>query len=1015
MKPATSTYPRIDLAAVRARLAGAHGRQYWRNLDEVAQTPEFAEFLHREFPAQASEWTDDVSRRNFLKLMSASLALAGLTACTRQPIEKIVPYVKQPEKLVLGKPLYFATAMQHDGFATGLLVESHEGHPTKIEGNPEHPASLGATSIFDQAAILDLYDPDRSQAVLHAGDISTWGAFLSAIDSALEPQKSRQGAGVRILTETVTSPTLEAQLQTLLKKLPLARWHQFQPITRDNVRAGSRLAFGEIAETHYDFEKASVILSLDANFLFYHPERLRYTRHFTNGRRLSAGLKEMNRLYVAESTPTITGSMADHRLPVNSGEIVDIAHAVMQQMDAAGGPSVKHAANARTKWIAALAADLRQNRGSSIVIAGEQQPPAVHALAHRMNHALGNVGKTVTYRASAEAQPLDQLESFRQLTQEMAAGQVELLVILGGNPALTAPADVSFAEHLQKVKMVVHLGLEPDETAAYAHWHIPQTHFLEAWSDTRAFDGTVSIVQPLIQPLYDNRSAHEVIEAMIQQPVRSNYDLVRDHWRQQKLGGDDFEQAWRKAVHDGSLQGTGLPARAVRLKEQGRELPAGSAGQESKPSGLEISFHPDPSIWDGRFANNGWLQELAKPITKLTWDNAALISPALAQSHQLTNGEIVELRFRDRSVRAPVWIVPGQSENSVAVQVGYGRSRVGRVGSGTGFDAYPLRASDAMWFGSGLEIAKTGEHYLLATTQQQHAIQGKDNLQNRDVLFTGTLEQFRKNPHFIDQEIRRADIKNPGLPDTLYNPQEHEYEGYRWGMAVDLTTCIGCNACVIACQSENNIPVVGKDQVQKGRDMVWIRIDSYFRGGMDQPEINHVPVPCMHCENAPCELVCPVAATVHDHEGLNLMVYNRCVGTRYCSNNCPYKVRRFNFFQYADYHLPSLKPMRNPDVTVRWRGVMEKCTYCVQRISAARITAKEQNRKIRDGEVITACAQACPADAISFGDISDPNNRVSKIKAQPLDYNMLGDLNTRPRTTYIAKVRNPRPDLENEA
>jgi molybdopterin-containing oxidoreductase family iron-sulfur binding subunit len=797
MKPATTIYPQIDLAAIRARLEGAQGRQYWRSLDEVAQTPEFTEFLHREFPVQASEWTDDVSRRNFLKLMGASLALSGLTACTRQPIEKIVPYVKQPEELVLGKPLFFATAMQHDGFATGLLVESHEGHPTKIEGNPEHPASLGATSVFDQAAILGLYDPDRSQAVLHAGDISTWGAFLAGINSVLEPQKSKQGAGFRILTETVTSPTLAAQLQTLLKKFPSARWDQYQAISRDNVHAGARLAFGEVVETHYDFEKARVILSLDSNFLFYHPERLRYTRQFTNGRRLGAGVNEMNRLYVAESMFTITGSMADHRLALNSGEIADLARAVRQQIDSSAEPNVKQSGNLRERWIAALASDLRKNRGASIVIAGEQQPPAVHALAHRMNDALGNVGKTVTYTASAEARPTDQLASLRQLTQEMAAGQVDLLVILGGNPVFTAPADVPFAENLPKVKTVVHLGLEQDETSAYAHWHIPQTHFLEAWSDTRAFNGTVSIVQPLIQPLYDNHSAHEVIDAMIQEQGRGNYELVREYWQQQKLGGNDFEQAWRKAVHDGIVPDTKLQVRAVRLKTQdGGE--ASSDGLGSKTSGLEISFHPDPSIWDGRFANNGWLQELAKPITKLTWDNAALISPALAQSRQLANGDVVELRFRGRSVRAPVWIVPGQAENSVAVYLGYGRTRVGRVGAGTGFNAYSLRTSDAIWFGPGLEVVKTGEHYLLATTQQHHVIQGKDNLQNRDVLFTGTLEQFRADPHFVDQEIKKADAENPSREDTLYNPKEHDYDGYRWGMMVDLTTCIGCNACVTA-------------------------------------------------------------------------------------------------------------------------------------------------------------------------------------------------------------------------
>lgn len=1010
MKPATTSYPQIDLAAIRARLAGVQGQQYWRSLEEVAQTTEFQDFLHREFPANASEWMDDVSRRNFLKLMGASLALAGLTSCTRQPIQEIVPYVKQPEELVLGKPLFFATAMQHDGFATGLLIESHEGHPTKIEGNPGHPASLGATSVFDQASILDLYDPDRSQSVLNAGNTSTWGAFLSAINSALEHQQAKHGAGVRILTETVTSPTLAAQIQAVLKKFPSAKWHQFQPILRDNVHEGAQMAFGEIVETHHHFEKARVVLSLDSDFLFSHPQRLRYARKFTDGRRLSAGMKEMNRLYVVESTPSITGSMADHRLSANAGEIENIARGLARQISAAPEPGAKSSGDARAAWITAVIGDLQKNRGTGIVIAGERQPPSVHALAHVMNHALGNVGETVTYGASAEAQPVNQLQSLRQLVQDMAAGQVDILVILGGNPVFTAPADLQFAEQLAKVKMCVHLSREQDETAAYSHWFIPQTHFLETWSDSRAFDGTISIMQPLIQPLYDNRSAHEVLEAMIQQPVRGSYEIVREHWRQQKLW-PDFEKSWRRALHDGIISGTQSPPKMVQLKTRTNEAPAASTGRSSASSSLEITFHPDPSIWDGRFANNGWLQELAQPISKLTWDNAALISPALAQRDKLANGDVVELRFRGRALRAPVWILPGQAENSIALRVGNGRARVGRVGTGAGFNAYKLRASDAMWFGSGLEITKTGDHYLLVTTQKNHVVQGNDNLQNRDILFTGTLEQFQTDPHFVDKEIKQVDAENPPRTDTLYNPNEHDYDGNRWGMAIDLTTCIGCNACVMACQSENNIPVVGKAQVNKGRDMLWIRIDSYFSGGPDNPAINHMPVLCMHCQNAPCELVCPVAATVHDHEGLNLMVYNRCVGTRYCSNNCPYKVRRFNFLQYADYHTPSLKPMRNPNVTVRWRGVMEKCTYCIQRISAIRITAKEQNRRIRDGEIMTACQQACPAEAIVFGDISDPNSKVSKIKAHPLDYNMLGDLNTRPRTTYIAKVRNPNPEL----
>ncbi|HWF19657.1 MAG TPA: 4Fe-4S dicluster domain-containing protein, partial [Verrucomicrobiae bacterium] len=783
------------------------------------------------------------------------------------------------------------------------------------------------------------------------------------------------------------------------------------------AREGARIAFGEVAEAHCHFEKAKVVVALDSNFLLEHPQRLRYAREFTNGRRLAAGAKEMNRLYVAESTPTITGATADHRLPVSSSDIAKIASDLLHQLEGNGNATAKSPADVRPRWIAAVAAELQKNRGAGIVIAGEQQPPLVHAIVHRLNDILGNAGQTVTCTSSAEAQPVNQLSSLRELARDMAAGRVELLVMLGGNPVFTAPADFAFATQLARVKTCVHVSLEEDETSAHCHWHIPRTHFLEEWSDTRSFDGTVSIAQPLIAPLYENRSALEVMavlnEQLQQQAIPGSYEIVREYWQQQKLG-PDFEKAWRKAVHDGLMANTASRPKQVRLNTQ--EIDSQIARlNNSAAETLEISFHPDPSIWDGRFANNGWLQELAKPISKLTWDNAALISPALAQKRQLSTGDVVELRFKGRKVRAPVWIMPGQAENSVALHLGQGRTRTGRVGNGVGFDAYQLRVSDALWFGSGLEIAKTGERHQLVTTQLQHVIEGRDNLQDRGILFTGTLAQFRDDPKFLDKEIKQADAETPPRDETLYDPKEHDYAGYRWGMAIDLTTCIGCNACIMACQSENNIPVVGKDQVQKGRDMLWIRVDSYYSGGMDNPEINQMPVPCMHCENAPCELVCPVAATLHDHEGLNLMVYNRCVGTRYCSNNCPYKVRRFNFLQYADYHTPSLKPMRNPNVTVRWRGVMEKCTYCIQRISAARITADEQNRRIRDGEVVTACAQACPADAIVFGDLSDPNSKVSRIKAEPLNYNMLGELNTRPRTTYIAKVRNPNPELEKPA
>ncbi|MDB6064260.1 MAG: molybdopterin oxidoreductase, iron-sulfur binding subunit [Pedosphaera sp.] len=1000
MKPLAPDTTPLDFAAIRSRLAGTHGQEYWRSLDELAQTKDFQQVLHREFPALASEFTDEVSRRNFLKLMGASLALAGLTSCTRQPIRQIVPYVKQPEEIIPGIPLSFATAMQWDGFATGLLVVSHEGHPTKIEGNPDHPSSLGATNVFHQASLLDLYDPDRSQAVTNVGEITTWSLFQTALNNALEEQKPKRGAGLRILTETVTSPTLSAQLQELLKTFPAAKWHQYQPNTRDNAHQGARMTFGEWVEPRYYFDKARVILSLDSDFLFSHPEGLRYTRKFTEGRRVSQEHASMNRLYVAESTPSITGSMADHRLPTSSADVENLARALAHRLGVDFKSTPPSSINGTLdKWIAAVALDLQNNQGSCLVVPGDRQPPVVHALAHMMNQKLGNFGKTLDFTASAEAQPIDQLQSLRELVQDMDAGRVECLVILGGNPVFSAPADFAFAEQLSKVKLRVHLSPQQDETSAYCHWHIPETHFLEAWSDARAFDGTTSIIQPLIAPLYDTKTVHELAEVMMQRPLRSDYDIVRDYWRT-RLSGSDFESAWRKALHDGLISGTELPPRHLQIKSPDSLPPASPAQQTDKASALEVSFLPDPSIWDGRFANNGWLQELSKPFTKLTWDNAALISPALAEQRQLSNGDIVQLGFHGRTVRAPVWIMPGQAANSVTLHLGYGRTRVGRVGEGTGFNAYSLRTSDAMSFGSGLELTKTGARHLLASTQLEHSVHG------RNIVRHGTIEEFRAKPGFLNEKS-----ETPPPEETLYNAGEFKNSGPAWGMVINLSTCIGCNACVLACQSENNIPVVGKDQVSRGRDMLWIRVDQYFKGGLENPTISNQPVPCMHCENAPCELVCPVEATLHDHEGLNLQVYNRCVGTRYCSNNCPYKVRRFNFLRYSDYRDESLKPMRNPNVTVRWRGVMEKCTYCIQRISATRIQAEKENRRIGGNEVVTACQQVCPAEAIIFGDINDPNSNVAKLKARPLNYSMLGELNTRPRTTYLARLSNPNPDL----
>ncbi|HXF06895.1 MAG TPA: TAT-variant-translocated molybdopterin oxidoreductase [Blastocatellia bacterium] len=984
------------------------GREYWRSLEEWHNPGLVRLKAEREFFDHAAEWTDPVSRRQFLKLMGASLALAGVTGCVRQPDETIVPFVRAPEEVIPGKPLFYATTMTEHGFGLGLLVESHEGRPTKIEGNPNHPASLGATDIFAQASVLTLYDPDRSQVVLHRGRISTWEAFVAALGAALQEQRAKKGAGLRLLTETVTSPTILWLIEQVLARFPEAKWHHFEPVTRDNVRAGTRLAFGQEVNVYYRFDAAEVIVSLDGDFLTSFPGSVRYARDFASRRRAPDGSFAFNRLYVLEPAPTLSGAMADHRIPVRASDIEDIARAIAQAIGVPGIPiNPAFASSPLVTTVAQIVQDLQRHRGSSLVVVGEGQRPVVHAIAHAINHTLGNVGKTVFYTDPVAPHPSLQLESLHDLVEAMAAGQVEVLLILGGNPLFTAPVDFRFAERLGKVKLRIHVGLYADETAELCHWHIPEAHYLESWGDARAFDGTASLIQPLIAPLYGGKSVIEILAVVAGQPGRSAYELVREYWRT-RVPSDQFERFWQTSLHDGVIAGSAFPARQPDLAlpaiiERARESleppPVNNRGSAGSDSSLEIVLRPDPTIGDGRYANNGWLQELPKPLTKLTWDNAVHISPVLAERLGLRNEQIVEVRFRDRPVvRGPVWIMPGQANDSVLIHFGYGRRRAGRVGTGMGFDAYRLRASDALWFGSGVDLVATADRYPLACTQEHFLMEG------RNLVRAAALGEYEQNPAFA----RMGHDLQPEK--TLYPPVEAD--GPAWGMVIDLSACIGCNACVVACQAENNIPIVGKGEVLRGREMHWIRIDRYFEGEPTTPRIHHQPVLCMHCENAPCEVVCPVGATVHSREGLNEMVYNRCVGTRYCSNNCPYKVRRFNFLQYADTTTPSLKLMRNPNVTVRTRGVMEKCTYCVQRINAARIQAKKEDREIRDGEIVTACQAACPTQAIVFGNIADPTSRVARLKAHPLNYGILTELNTKPRTTYLAKLRNPYREVE---
>ena len=1053
------------------------GKKYWRSLEELADSPVFREFVAREFPQQAEEWHSAVERRTFLKLMGASLALAGLSGCVFQPPEKIVPNVKQPEEQVPGKSLFFATALPLFGAATPVLVRSNEGRPTKIEGNPDHPNNRpldfpaedpyrdprgsSATDIFTQASILDLYDPDRSQTLTYREDIRTWTAFVGEMRSKLDEQQQKQGAGIRFLTESIISPTLGAQMQELRRTLPQARWHQYEPANRDNARTGAVAAFGQPVNTTYRFDLAQRILSLDCDFLSpTFPGYLRYSREFIGGRRITETNREMNRLYVVETTPSNTGAMGDHTWVIKPSELEAIAKSI-----AAGvvSQSPTGTATVNLPWIEPLVRDLQQHRGASIVLAGNGQPPIIHALAHAMNNALGNVGKTVFHTDPIEVESVDHRDSLQTLIEDIDAGRVELLIILGGNPVYNTPADLKLDfNRLDKHKNMVrvHLSEYKNETSEVCHWHVPAAHYLEAWGDTRSYDGTVTIMQPLIEPLYEGKTAYELLAIFSDQYDRKPYEIVRSFWQanqgQAQTAGagtaqrnqsaqqtpapaaaapapavspapapaapaPDFETWWRQAVHDGFIGDSALPVKTVALSS-GWANQQPSSAQQPAAGTFELVFRTDPSVYDGRFANNGWLQELPKPLTKITWDNVAIISPNSAQQLVGTTYNRGAVKGREhyvsvvdlvnpqgQTVAAPLWIMPGQPDGVITVHLGYGRRLAGSNGN-VGFDAYQIRTSFAPWYTTGMQVRRTPAEYLLATTQLHFNLEDPEfSRTERDVVRSETLE------HFLHGEGHHEEHQHPTIyPDYDYKNQAENAPNYAWGMAIDLNNCIGCNACTVACQSENNIPVVGKNEVVRSREMHWIRLDTYFRGfEPNRPEgVNFMPVPCMHCENAPCEPVCPVHATVHSAEGLNDMVYNRCVGTKYCSNNCPYKVRRFNFFLYQKWDEPRYQLMRNPEVSVRSRGVMEKCTYCVQRIQNGKIQAELEDRKLRDGEVVTACQAVCPTEAIVFGDINDPNSRVSKLKANERNYSLLGELNTRPRTTYLSQLKNPNPEIK---
>ena len=979
---------KVDLGQLREKLAAGRGPAFWRTLEEAAETEDLKEYVEQEFPGLSGQIPQGVDRRNLLKVMGASLAMAGAAACTKMPQEAILPYVRQPENIIPGEPMFYATAYVTAGYARGVLVESHVYRPTKIEGNPDHPASLGSTTIFEQASLLNLYDPDRSESVLFRGGLSTWGQFTGALSSEAQSIGGRKGEGLAVLSGATTSPTLISQMNALMAQWPSTKWYTHEPSVNPAVASAAKKIAGHSAFVSYDFSQADVILSLESDFLNQGPATLKYARQFSAKRAVDNGQTPV-RYYAVESSPSVSGSIADHRFSVKSGAIAPIAY----QLAKALGVAAPEVTGTAPEWLSKVAEDLSKNKGHCVVVPGEYQPESVQLAAYAINAALGNVGTTVKVLESS----VPDTYSLEDLAADLNNGHVETLIIFGSNPVYDAPASLDFLAAMRKARLVVRLGHYFDETSRWSHWHVPAVHYLESWSDARAFDGTATILQPLVEPLYKGKSAHEILSVLLGKPDATPHDLVKAYW--QNVSPNGFDAFWKTSLHNGVVAGT---AAAVLNAPASPEL-AGLTPPEA--SEWEVTFHPDPTVGDGAFSNNGWLQELPKPQTKTTWDNLIFIRPSDAEKLGVHKGDLLKVTVKDNSVTGPVWITPNQAQGSVAVFFGYGRTASGRVGNRIGYDAYSIQDATARFISSGT-VSKAAGTYDIANSQDTQT------MHDRAPVRAAEFAEFKEHPDFPTAEEKPTP---QGL--SLYPQSEWKYPDHKWGMTIDLNICTGCSACAIACQAENNIAVVGKDQVSRGRHMHWIRIDQYYSGNgtLDEPQTYNQPVPCMQCENAPCEVVCPVAATVHSQEGLNQMVYNRCVGTRYCSNNCPYKVRRFNFYLFSDWDTESLKGMRNPDVTVRSRGVMEKCSYCVQRIQEVKIKAdKEGDRKIVDGEILTACQQACPTQAIKFGDLNDPNSLVAESAASKRNYNLLDDLNTRPRTTYLGYVRNSNEALRGQ-
>jgi MoCo/4Fe-4S cofactor protein with predicted Tat translocation signal len=991
----------------------------WRSLEEREGSPALIKAARREFPPGASE-LDGVPRRDFIHLMGASLAATGV-ACMR-PGQKIVPYVRRPPEVTPGNALHFATACTLDGFASGLLVDSHSGRPTKIEGNPDHPDSIGATRVLDQALLLGLYDPERARQLRHRGRPLAWRSFLGAIATRSEELARDGGAKLRFLVEPSSSPLLGDLRARILERFPKARFIAYSPVASEGQAEGARLAFGKPVEAQHDLSRADVILSLDADFLADGPEQIRLHRQFS-ARRVPGA--EMNRLYVVEPCLTVSGTMADHRLRVRGSEVVALAQAVVSELARLPGmaalaalatlPRDQPQVRVDTRWAGAVARDLHRARGRSLVLVGRRQPAAVHALANAVNAALGNLGNTVVFREPVRHDALAGAAALQSLASEIAAGAVDTLVITANNPVYSAPADFKFDRLLGRVRETIYLALYEDETAPHVSSFVPAAHSLESWGDTRAVDGTVSLIQPLIAPLWSGTTEADLLAAFVGEGDRGTHLLLQQYWQRRAVTEGwstpiGFEGVWETWLSKGVVERTAAPADA-QIAVEGDTLARALGpllGRGPSGGGLEIAFAVDPKVYDGRFANSTWLQELPHPITKITWDNAVLVSQTTAQGVGIKTGDLVRIELGDRTVTGPVYVQPGHADDAITLSLGYGRKGAETVAQ-VGFAAGVLRTSDAPWFVRGAALNRIGGGYRFGITQDHWSMDAHDPKGQRrpDPAMVTTVAEVEKK----DARIHRELEERRGMVEAIQKPVDYSHQPYKWAMAIDLSKCSGCNACVIACQSENNIPVVGRDNVRIGREMHWIRLDRYYEGPVEDPETVTQPVMCVHCETAPCEYVCPVNATVHSDEGLNEMVYNRCIGTRYCSNNCPYKARRFNFLDYHADVAPVQKMQANPNVTVRSRGVMEKCSYCVQRIERKRIDARIAGRAIADGEIQTACQQGCPAGAIVFGSLNDASSQVSRQHQDERRYDLLHELGTRPRTAYLARVRNPNPEL----